>query len=234
MVNVATGSPRRRTRRPTGSPLGGGPGSARCVAEHRREDRPDGEDHRGLGLLRRSSAAAQVVPVPPEERAVEGRRDHDALVLLQRVELAAEHDVDLALAAGVQRAPAAEEPRWRGGDAELGGPHDGGQPLERVGSLGHEEVDALVERTIDRDPVAKAFFTDNNRGFLQGADMLDTSLTLTTADSHWRFSIYGRNLLNEVTIGGDTLLPAAFGGVGASLSPLNKGRVIGGEIAVTF
>ncbi|KGB56300.1 TonB-dependent receptor precursor [Sphingopyxis sp. LC81] len=80
----------------------------------------------------------------------------------------------------------------------------------------------------------KAAFTDNNRGFLQGADMLDASLTLATADTHWKFSIYGRNLLNEATIGADLQLPAAFGGVGASFSPLNKGRVIGGEVAVSF
>ncbi|GMM93965.1 MULTISPECIES: TonB-dependent receptor [Pseudomonadota] len=80
----------------------------------------------------------------------------------------------------------------------------------------------------------KAAFTDNNVGFLQGADMLDASLTLATDNKHWRFSIYGRNLLNEVTIGGDTPLPAAFGGTGASLSPLNRGRVIGGEVAISF
>ncbi|WP_255504599.1 hypothetical protein [Novosphingobium sp. EMRT-2] len=64
--------------------------------------------------------------------------------------------------------------------------------------------------------------------------MLDASLTLATDNKHWRFSIYGRNLLNEVTIGGDTPLPAAFGGTGASLSPLNRGRVIGGEVAISF
>ena len=29
-------------------------------------------------------------------------------------------------------------------------------------------------------------------------------------------------------------LPAAFGGTGASLSPLNRGRVIGGEVAISF
>ena len=64
--------------------------------------------------------------------------------------------------------------------------------------------------------------------------MLDASLTYTTTDRVWRVSIYGRNLLNEVTYGGDTPLSTAFGGVGASLSPLNKGRVIGGEVALSF
>jgi iron complex outermembrane receptor protein len=80
----------------------------------------------------------------------------------------------------------------------------------------------------------QAAFTDNNIGVLQGADMLDASVTLATIDKHWKFSIYGRNLLNQVTLGGDTLLPSAFGGVGASFSPLNKGRVIGGEVSVSF
>ncbi|KZX53044.1 TonB-dependent receptor [Citromicrobium bathyomarinum] len=79
-----------------------------------------------------------------------------------------------------------------------------------------------------------ARFTDNNAGFLSPADMLDASLTYKTADQIWRFSVYGRNLLNEVTYGGDTPLPAAFGGPGASLSPLNKGRTIGGEVALSF
>jgi len=76
-------------------------------------------------------------------------------------------------------------------------------------------------------------FTDNNRGLLLGADMLDASVTIA-ADSSWRISAYARNLLDEATFGGDTQLPAAFGGVGASFSPLNKGRVIGGEVAVSF
>ncbi|KTE00948.1 ligand-gated channel [Sphingopyxis sp. H038] len=99
---------------------------------------------------------------------------------------------------------------------------------QRLGSLGTATARVSYNH---RD---KAAFTDNNQGFLQGADMLDASLTLATADNHWKFSIYGRNLLNEATIGSDVQLPAAFGGVGASFSPLNKGRVIGGEVAVSF
>lgn len=99
---------------------------------------------------------------------------------------------------------------------------------QRVGSLGTATARVSYNH---RDGAA---FTDNNRGSVLGADMIDASLTLATADSRWKFSVYGRNLLNEATIGGDTQLPTAFGGVGASFSPLNKGRVIGGEIAVSF
>lgn len=78
-----------------------------------------------------------------------------------------------------------------------------------------------------------AAVTDNNLGFLQGADMIDASATIATGRG-WRFSLYGRNLLDEATIGGDTPLPAAFGGVGATFSPLNRGRVIGAEVALTI
>jgi len=99
---------------------------------------------------------------------------------------------------------------------------------QRLGSVG--TATARVDFT-HRD---SARFTDNNIGFLPAADMLDASLTYTTTDRVWRVSIYGRNLLNEVTYGGDTPLSTAFGGVGASLSPLNKGRVIGGEVALSF
>ena len=79
-----------------------------------------------------------------------------------------------------------------------------------------------------------ARFTDNNVGFLPAADMLDASLTYNAASRKWRLSAYARNLLNEVTYGGDTPLTVVFGGPGASLSPLNKGRVIGGEFALNF
>jgi hypothetical protein len=54
------------------------------------------------------------------------------------------------------------------------------------------------------------------------------------------FAVYGTNLLDKVTFGGDTLLPssAAFGGgpgrARPTFSPLNKGRVIGAEVRVRF
>ncbi len=78
-----------------------------------------------------------------------------------------------------------------------------------------------------------AFHTENNRGILPGADMVDASLTLAT-DWGVKFSIYGKNLLNEVTFGNDAVLPVAFGGPGASASTLLKGRVIGAEVRYSF
>ena len=76
----------------------------------------------------------------------------------------------------------------------------------------------------------RAYFSDNNLGYLQGADILDANLTWTPNGSPVSFSIYGRNLLNQSTLGTDSVLPAAFGGVGASYSVLQKGRTIGGEM----
>jgi iron complex outermembrane receptor protein len=82
----------------------------------------------------------------------------------------------------------------------------------------------------------EAAYTDNNRGMLNESDMLDASFGFSPESMPWVFSVYGRNLLSEVTFGGDTQLPpsAAFGGPGASFSPLNKGTVIGAEAQFRF
>lgn len=86
-----------------------------------------------------------------------------------------------------------------------------------------------------------AAYTDNNRGQLRAADMFDASLGLTFMDDRLKLSVFGRNLKDESTIGGDTQLPAtfpgsptfalpAFQGTGATFSPLNKGRTYGIEL----
>ena len=54
-------------------------------------------------------------------------------------------------------------------------------------------------------------------------------------ESGWSIALYGENLLDEATFGGDTVLPstAAFGYSGGerpTFSPLNKGRVFGIEL----
>ncbi len=88
-----------------------------------------------------------------------------------------------------------------------------------------------------------AFYNDNNRGLLAEADMLDANLAWEPASRRWLVSLYGENLFNEATWGGDTVLPdtAAFGGDGAggprplpTFSPLNKGRVFGLELRVRY
>jgi len=85
-----------------------------------------------------------------------------------------------------------------------------------------------------------SFFTDNNRGTLNAADMLDLNVTLIPANTPVSLSLYATNLLDETTFGGDTQLPAspAFGaGPGRpspTFSPLNKGRIVGAEVRVSF
>jgi iron complex outermembrane receptor protein len=84
-------------------------------------------------------------------------------------------------------------------------------------------------------------YTDNNRGSLRAADMFDANVSLGFMDDRLTVSAFGKNLKDEVTIGGDTQLPANFpggpafpvpslAGPGATFSPLNKGRVYGLEV----
>jgi iron complex outermembrane receptor protein len=85
-------------------------------------------------------------------------------------------------------------------------------------------------------------YTDNNFGWVQAADMVTASIALQRA-SGLTFTLYGRNLLDQVQVGGDTQLP--FGGplssgdaepfgaypAAGSFSPLAQGRSIGIEIS---
>ncbi|MCF6226203.1 MAG: TonB-dependent receptor [Xanthomonadales bacterium] len=82
----------------------------------------------------------------------------------------------------------------------------------------------------------KSFYTDNNLGFLLAQNILNAGLDFSTADSSWMFSLYGRNLLNSVSHGGDTQLPSMLGPVptGGSFSTLSKGRVTGVEVTYSF
>lgn len=90
-------------------------------------------------------------------------------------------------------------------------------------------------------------YTDNNWGFNSASDRLDASLSLALADPGITLTLFGRNLLDEVQFGGDTQLPFAGGaysnGVNApfdphpaagTFSPVNKGRVLGVELAAEF
>ncbi len=82
----------------------------------------------------------------------------------------------------------------------------------------------------------KSFYNDNNQGFINEQDILDAGLDFYSPNGHWTFSLYGRNLLNEVKHGGDTNLPNVIGPVptGGTFSPLAKGRVIGLEVTYTM
>jgi iron complex outermembrane receptor protein len=89
-----------------------------------------------------------------------------------------------------------------------------------------------------RDPSA---YSDDNRGRLRAVDMFDANISLGFMDDRLTVSAFGKNLKDEVTIGGDTQLPPIFpggplfpvpslAGSGATFSPLNKGRVYGLEV----
>ncbi|OJU18233.1 MAG: hypothetical protein BGN95_00525 [Sphingomonas sp. 66-10] len=110
-------------------------------------------------------------------------------------------------------------------------------PYTYGAGFNYEINDDAVGRIVANASIAhrdRAFFTDNNAGFLQGANILDANLSWTPKASMFTFSVYGKNLLNESTLGTDALLPTAFGGPGASYSVLQKGRVIGGEVSFKF
>jgi len=78
--------------------------------------------------------------------------------------------------------------------------------------------------------------TDNNLGIISEQEILDAGLDFYDNSGHWVFSIYGKNLLDEVKHGGDTQLPALLGPVplGGTFSPLAKGRVLGVEVTYSF
>ncbi len=78
-----------------------------------------------------------------------------------------------------------------------------------------------------------AFQNDANVTRSPGGEFIDASLTLTLQNDV-KLSVYGKNLLNEVTFGNNQPLPATFGGPGASATTLNKGRIIGGEVTYNF
>lgn len=79
----------------------------------------------------------------------------------------------------------------------------------------------------------EAAITDANTAFLSGADMLDASVAWK-APNGVTLSVYGRNLLDEVTEGFISPLPVTWGGPGATQAPLNKGRVIGVSARYTY
>lgn len=75
-------------------------------------------------------------------------------------------------------------------------------------------------------------YTDNNLGFINEQNRVDAGLDFYSNDGHWVFSIYGRNLLDEVLNGNDTQLPNDISGIplGGTFAPLSKGRRIGLEV----
>ena len=91
----------------------------------------------------------------------------------------------------------------------------------------------------------KFAYTDNNFGFINAVDMVSANITWNTPYEGVALSIYGKNLLDEVSAGGDTQLPFGTGafsnGVNApfdtspaagTFSPIKKGRLLGIELSI--
>jgi iron complex outermembrane receptor protein len=81
-----------------------------------------------------------------------------------------------------------------------------------------------------------AYYTDNNLGYLLSQEILDIGLDYALEESRWIFSLYGRNLLDDVNHGGDTQLPVVIGPVptGGTFSPLVKGAIVGLEVTFNY
>ncbi|TLM76172.1 TonB-dependent receptor [Microbulbifer harenosus] len=77
-------------------------------------------------------------------------------------------------------------------------------------------------------------YTDNNLGMLSEVEMVDFSIGIEPDGGNYRIALFGKNMLDEVSEGNDTQLPAALGpivmGSGASFTPLNRGRIVGIEL----
>lgn len=78
-----------------------------------------------------------------------------------------------------------------------------------------------------------SFSQDLNLGRNNAINNLDADLSWTTAGDRLKFSIYGRNLLNNVVNGLEVPLGATFNN--AFMSPLNeRGRVYGAKVRINF
>jgi iron complex outermembrane receptor protein len=110
-----------------------------------------------------------------------------------------------------------------GASVEYGAPFASGELAARV-AYNHRDA---------------AVYNDANTGVLAEADIIDARLAYTPSGERWSLAVYGENLTDEVTWGGDTVLPstADFGYSGGALptfSPLNKGRVLGVELRFEY
>ena len=82
----------------------------------------------------------------------------------------------------------------------------------------------------------KSYFTDDNRGYILEQNILDAGIDVIPANGRFSIGLYGKNLLNEVKHGGDTLLPkdVEVGPLtfpaGGTFSPLSKGRTFGVQV----
>ena len=79
-------------------------------------------------------------------------------------------------------------------------------------------------------------YTDNNLGYVDEVDILDAGLDFHSNDGRWVFSLYGKNLLDEISFGNDTQLPETLAGVptGGTFAPVMPGIRYGAEVTYNF
>ena len=90
----------------------------------------------------------------------------------------------------------------------------------QVGRLGRLSVRLALSHRDDSE------ITDDNRGVLDGGDIVDARVSFSPSDA-LEFTLYGRNLLDEVLRRSDFDLT---GLVDSTYSPLKEGRVVGLEV----
>jgi iron complex outermembrane receptor protein len=100
------------------------------------------------------------------------------------------------------------------------------------GAYGMTVSQAYLQLRADYGYRSRAAYTDANTTFLATIEDLSASANLTLPDGRWRFSVYGRNLLDKVTEGGVTPLPASVGG--GAFRPIAEGRVLGIEASFVY
>lgn len=133
------------------------------------------------------------------------------------------------------------------GDGVIGGPSDYALDIPRLAPWTYginliydlDVANGVLSSRLGYNHRDAAFYNDANTGSLAEADIVDANFTFTPGEGNWSVALYGKNLTNEVTWGGDTVLPDLpwFGGVGGptnTFSPLNEGRVIGAEFRVRY
>ncbi|MCW8128498.1 TonB-dependent receptor [Microbulbifer halophilus] len=104
--------------------------------------------------------------------------------------------------------------------------------LGLVHDLGLGNLGTLTSRINYNHRDASAY-TDNNRGMLSEAEMVDFSIGFEPLEGNYRLALFGKNMLDEVVEGNDTQLPMMLGpltlGPNSTFTPLKRGRVMGLE-----
>jgi iron complex outermembrane receptor protein len=80
-------------------------------------------------------------------------------------------------------------------------------------------------------------YTDSNLGYVEEVDIVDAGLDFYSNDGRWVFSLYGKNLLDEVSFGNDTQLPSLLLGaipLGGTFAPVMPGIRYGAEVTYNF